>query len=251
MQITGLQFHHGRAFSASPRGSHRHRGGRASFPYRAASSLERTLPHRTLPDAVLLHLGERLRVVYGSPDSVSAPRQLTRLLDRLVTILVGQDEVLTTEVRAGLLASLPSLRAYARALTRDRDRAEDLVQETLLKAWQYRGRYAPGTNLEGWLTTILRNSFIGFHRKRAWEVEDPDEAHAAQLSILPEQDIHLEMRDMQAALKRLPPEQREALLLVAVNGMSSEDVAAMKGCAVGTVKSRVCRARSKLGRILS
>lgn len=199
----------------------------------------------------MLHLGERLRVLYGSPESASTPGRLTQLLDRLVTTLACQNEALTAEVRAGLLASLPSLRAYARALTRDRDGAEDLVQETLLKAWRSRGRYARGTNLEGWLTTILRNTFIGFHRKRAWEVEDPDEARAAQLSILPEQDVHLEMRDMQAALQRLPPEQREALLLVAVNGMSSEDVATMTGCAVGTVKSRVWRTRSKLAEILA
>ncbi len=209
------------------------------------------MPHQTLPDAVLAHLGQHLRARYEAPDDTTAPGRLTRLLDRLVAAMAGQDEALTAEVRAGLLAAVPNLRAYALSLARDRDRADDLVQETLLKGWQHRGRYEPGTNLEGWLTTILRNSFVGLHRKRAWEVEDPDEAHAAGLSVLPEQEARLEMQDMQAALERLPPEQREALLLVAVNGMSTEDVAALTGCAVGTVKSRVCRARSKLAGMLA
>jgi RNA polymerase sigma-70 factor (ECF subfamily) len=204
-----------------------------------------------LPNTVLAHLGQHLRAHYEAPNASIAPARLTRLLDRLVATLAGQDEALTAEVRSGLLAAVPNLRAYAFSLARDRDRADDLVQETLLKGWQHRGRYEPGTNLEGWLTTILRNSFVGVHRKRAWEVEDPNEAHAAGLSVLPEQEARLEMQDMQAALECLPPEQREALLLVAVNGMSSEAVAELTGCAVGTVKSRVWRARSKLAEILT
>jgi hypothetical protein len=114
-----------------------------------------------LPNTVLAHLGQHLRAHYEAPNASIAPGRLTRLLDRLVAALAGQDEALTAEVRAGLLAAVPSLRAYALSLARDRDRADDLVQETLLKGWQHRGRYEPGTNLEGWLTTILRNSFVG------------------------------------------------------------------------------------------
>jgi RNA polymerase sigma-70 factor (ECF subfamily) len=155
------------------------------------------------------------------------------------------------ELRDALLAAVPNLRAFAVSLTGNFDRADDLVQDTLLRALSHIDRFERGTNLHAWLFTILRNLFHSEYRKRKREVEDPDGSYAAQLRTAPEQGARLDFQDFRAALAKLPADQREALLLVGAQGFSYEDAAAIMGCAVGTVKSRVNRARVRLAALLS
>lgn len=149
-----------------------------------------------------------------------------------------------------LIAFIPPLRAFAISLTGKVDRADDLVQETLLKAWANRQSFEPGTKLKAWLFTILRNEFYTVFRKRKREVEDADGIIAANVGVQPEQDSHMDLTDMQQALSRLPVDQREALLLVSASDMSYEEAAVICGVAVGTIKSRVNRARARLAELL-
>ena len=150
-----------------------------------------------------------------------------------------------------LVEALPVLRAFARSLTGNRDRADDLVQETLARALANRDKFQEGTNLHAWLVTILRNQFYSEGRKRRREVEDVDGAMAAQLSDRPRQVGHLELNDFVRAMQLLPDEQREALLLVGASGFSYEETAEICGVRVGTIKSRVSRARSRLEELLA
>ena len=130
------------------------------------------------------------------------------------------------------------------------DRADDLVQETLLRAIANIDSFQPGSNLPAWLFTILRNLFRSDYRKRRREVEDAEGNYAKTLKTQPAQNAHLEFEEFRAALDKLPQDQREALILVGASGFSYEDAAAICGCAVGTIKSRVNRARSKLSALL-
>jgi RNA polymerase sigma-70 factor (ECF subfamily) len=150
-----------------------------------------------------------------------------------------------------LIAGIPVLRAFARALSGNRDRADDLVQETLAKAIAHREQYRPGTNLHAWLVTILRNQYYSEGRRRRREVADPDGAHSARLFELPRHDGVLAMQDFLAALQTLPDDQREALLLVGVSEFSYEDASAVLDAPVGTVKSRVSRARARLQALMT
>jgi RNA polymerase sigma-70 factor (ECF subfamily) len=154
-------------------------------------------------------------------------------------------------IREVMLAAVPSLRAFAISLCGNVDRADDLVQETLLRAWANRKSFEPGTNMSAWLFTILRNLFRSEYRKRRREVEDADGSYAESLVSVPEQGSHLEVAEFRKALKLLPPEQRESLILVGASGCSYEEAARICGCAVGTIKSRVNRARSRLAEILA
>jgi RNA polymerase sigma-70 factor, ECF subfamily len=147
------------------------------------------------------------------------------------------------DFKRDLMTQLSSLRAFAISLVGKIDSADDLVQETVMKAWANRTRFTPGTNLRAWLFTILRNEFYTAFRKRRREVEDADGAIAARVGVHPEQDGHMDMVDMQKALSRLPVDQREALVLVTASDMSYEEAAAVCGVAVGTIKSRVNRPR--------
>jgi len=149
-------------------------------------------------------------------------------------------------LRDDLVAQIGSLRAFAVSLCGDRERADDLVQETLFKAWNHLDSFKEGTNLKAWLFTILRNTYFSERRKRKREVEDADGSYAARLSSRPEQDGHMDMRDFQEALSQLPDDQREALILVGAAGFSYEEAAEISRCAVGTIKSRVNRARNRL-----
>jgi RNA polymerase sigma-70 factor, ECF subfamily len=153
-------------------------------------------------------------------------------------------------LRDQILAAIPSLRAFAISLTGNRDRADDLVQDAILRAWANIDRFERGTNLNAWLFMILRNRFHSEYRMRKREVEDADGAYAARLKTHPDQQTRLDFEDFRAALTTLPLDKREALLLVGAQGMSYEEAAAMCQVAVGTVKSRVNRARSKLAYLL-
>jgi RNA polymerase sigma-70 factor (ECF subfamily) len=158
---------------------------------------------------------------------------------------------LDPSVRDAMLSSVPSLRAFAISLCGNVDRADDLVQETLLRAMANIDSFQPGTNMSAWLFTILRNLFRSEYRKRRREVEDTDGSYAESLRSHPEQQGRVEFEEFRAALSRLPPDQREALILVGASGFSYEEAAAICDCAVGTIKSRVNRARTRLAELLS
>ena len=156
----------------------------------------------------------------------------------------------TDNFRDQLIAAIPGLRAFGLSLTARNDRADDLVQETLMKAWKYHDSFAAGTNLRAWLYTILRNEFYSQLRKRKREVEDADGFYSSRVAIHPEQDGHLDMADLRIALAQLPEDQREAIVLIGASGFSYEEAAEICSVAVGTIKSRVSRARAKLSELL-
>lgn len=149
-----------------------------------------------------------------------------------------------------ILAAIPSLRAFAMSLCRNTDRADDLVQDTLLRAFSHIDSFQPGTNMSAWLFTILRNHFRSEYRKRRREVEDVDGSFAEKLESQPNQTSHLEFQELREALAKLPIEQREALILVGASGHSYQEAARVCHCAVGTIKSRVNRARTRLSELL-
>ena len=148
-------------------------------------------------------------------------------------------------IRDQVLATVPSLRAFAISLSGNIDRADDLVQETLLRALAHINSFEPGTNMPAWLFTILRNLFRSEYRKRRREVEDADGRYADTLNSNPERLAAWSSRVSYRA-RELPANQREALILVGGSGFSYEDAVAICGCAVGTIKSRVNRARTRL-----
>ncbi|HVY00027.1 MAG TPA: sigma-70 family RNA polymerase sigma factor [Pseudorhodoplanes sp.] len=154
-------------------------------------------------------------------------------------------------LRDQILAAVPSLRAFAISLSGNVDRADDLVQETMLRALANIHSFQPGTNMSAWLFTILRNLFRSEYRKRRREVEDADGSFAESLKSHPEQLGRVEFQEFRAALAQLPAEQREALILVGASGFSYEEAADICDCAVGTIKSRVNRARSRLAKLLA
>jgi len=158
---------------------------------------------------------------------------------------------LDPSMREAVLAAVPSLRAFAISLSGNVDRADDLVQETLLRALVNIESFEPGTNLSAWLFTILRNLFRSEYRKRRREVEDGDGTYAESLKSQPEQEARVEFREFRTALAKLPSDQREALILVGASGFSYEEAAGICGCAVGTIKSRVNRARTRLAELMS
>lgn len=155
-----------------------------------------------------------------------------------------------SEFQKELAALVPNLRAFARSLCGVPDQADDLVQETLVKAWKSQASFAEGSNLKAWLFTILRNAFLSERRKRKWEVQDSDGEHAMQVGVSGGQLGHMDMLDFNKAFEQLPDEQKEALLLIGAEGFSYEEAALMCGCAVGTIKSRVNRARNKLAEVI-
>ena len=153
-------------------------------------------------------------------------------------------------VKKEFVAAIPNLRAFAVSLCGNLERADDLVQDTMLKAFKNIDTFEEGTNLKAWLFTILRNTYFSDRRRLKREVEDADGAYAAGVAVHPEQQGHMDLRELEDALKKLPPDQREALILVCAAGMSYEEAAEISVCAVGTIKSRVNRARTKLTEIM-
>lgn len=153
-------------------------------------------------------------------------------------------------LRAALISQIPSLRAFAYSLSGNGDEADDLVQETLMRAWANIGSFREGTNLRAWLFTILRNAFYSEKRRRRNEVDSGDGEAEARLVDMPRQESHMDLQDFRIALADLPEEQREALILVGASGFSYEEAARICGCRTGTVKSRVSRARRRLAELL-
>jgi RNA polymerase sigma-70 factor, ECF subfamily len=147
---------------------------------------------------------------------------------------------------AAMLEAMPRLRLFALSLCRDPDRANDLAQEALLRACANIDTFRAGSNMSNWLFTILRNQYYSEHRKRHWEVEDVDGSYAETFAVDPDQIVRLEWDDMRAALAGLPEGMRQALVLVAIEGLSYGEAAHACNCSEGTIKSRVHRARARL-----
>jgi RNA polymerase sigma-70 factor (ECF subfamily) len=153
--------------------------------------------------------------------------------------------------REDVAALVPHLRAFARSLTGgDVQLADDIVQDTIVNALQAQHQFTPGTNLKAWLFTILRNCYYSELRHRKFEIEDPDGVCAGQVAIAPDHDAKLHLRDLSRALRQLPIDQREALILVCATGLSYEEAADVCQVAVGTIKSRIARARDRLVELL-
>ncbi len=149
-----------------------------------------------------------------------------------------------------LLATLPSLRAFAVSLSGRHDKADDLVQDTVMKAWAKQESFELGTNIKAWLFTILRNEFYSQMRKRGREVQDTDGAFTERMAVHPSQYGIVDLNDFRKALDKLPDDQREAVILIGASGFSYEEAAEICHCAIGTMKSRVSRARTKLQELL-
>ncbi len=157
----------------------------------------------------------------------------------------------TYSFKSDLLAQLPAMRAFAVSLCGKPDIADDLVQDALMNAWSKQASFQPGTNIKAWLFTIVRNLFYSRMRKRGREIQDSDGLFTERMSVPPAQIGHLDMQDFKIALAKLPEDQREAIILIGATGLSYEEAAAVCCCAVGTIKSRVNRARHRLQELLS
>ena len=151
-----------------------------------------------------------------------------------------------TRWRDDVVALIPALRAFAWSLAHNGSDADDLVQETLIKAWAHRDKFETGTNLRAWLFTILRNTYYTNVLRRRREVRDEDGTYAGTLRAAPTQDWSVALGSLRKALDELPDEHREALILVGAAGLTYEEAAEVCGCALGTIKSRVNRARARL-----
>src|SRR4051812_3890351 len=159
------------------------------------------------------------------------------------------DEKAREAFQTELVAIVPSLRAFAMSLVGDLVKADDLVQDTIVRALQKRHAFAPGTNLQAWAFTMMRNLFYSAYRSRRREVEDVDGVDAARLCVLPDQFGSIQFAELRSALAKLPDEQREAVLLIGA-GLSYEEAAKVSGTKIGTIKSRVNRARTRLTTLL-
>jgi len=154
------------------------------------------------------------------------------------------------DFKTELTGLIPSMRAFARSLCRNPAEADDLAQDALLKAWGHRGSYTEGTNMKAWVFMILRNQFYS-EKRRSWRRQDLDpEVAERTLIAVTNPDGGLALDEVRRALLMLPEDQREALVLIGAGGLSYEEAAEITGAAVGTVKSRVSRARDRLARIL-
>lgn len=149
-----------------------------------------------------------------------------------------------------LLRHRPAVWALANSLCRQKVLTDDISQETLTKAWASRNSYTPGTNFRAWVFTILRNSYYSHLRRSYREVQDVDGALAQRLMTPPCQELRIEFCEMVKALDKLPADQRQAMLLIGLDGSSYEEAARTCNCAIGTVKSRVARGRAVLSAML-
>lgn len=214
------------------------------------SQLESRSP--TLSPAIRDRLGELLGAAYErcEVDEAAGPRRFEGLLTRLERSFAELGAQEEEAFRREFLDLTPRLQRFAMSLTKNPSSADDLVQETLLRAWRGRSRFVAGTNLGAWLFTIMRNALYSQHRKRSHQVFESDSGFAERLATLPEQPGHLDLQDAQVALDQLSEPMREALVLVAIENLSYEEAAAVMRCRIGTVKSRVWRAREQLAIVL-
>lgn len=156
----------------------------------------------------------------------------------------------TARFREELLGEIKNLRAFAVSLSGSVSLADDLVQESFLRAWSNSEKFQPGTSLRAWLFTILRNLYYSNYRKHAREVQDSDGLYSRRLTVSGDQESHLDLEDFRRVFTMLPAEQREVLMLIGASGLSYEEAATICGVGIGTIKSRLSRARSKLVELL-
>jgi len=183
----------------------------------------------------------------GKPASVSHTPSAQRAAQTSPDITTALQAM---RLQDDFLAVLPNLRAFAISLSGDVERADDLVHDTVVRALTHLDKFALGTNLQAWMFTILRNQFHSNYRKRRREVEDIDGQFAAKLAMPPAQEPQLEFENLPLALAKLSAEQREAILLVGAEGFTYEEAARICRTRVGTVKSRVNRARARLAELI-
>lgn len=196
------------------------------------------------------HLDQAVRQAFSAMAAEPLPQDIVDLLARLDAIAAdasaaANDHLTDGEFKRQLAALIPQLQAYGRRLSRDRDLADDLVQETLLKAWGARARFE-GANMRAWTHVILRNIYLSQMRRSRFKGEWNDEVADRLLATGPSQEIGIELADVGRGIAQLPAAQSEALLLVTSAGLSYDEVAERCNCAVGTIKSRVARARIAL-----
>lgn len=201
-----------------------------------------------------LDLGRKLALVFGLAND-ELPQPFLDLLDRLARtsarLRPAPGTLSDEEFRRGIEATLPELRAFARNLTRDHEAADDLVQDTMMKAWAARDRFEAGTSLRAWTYVIARNLFLTARRRDKFHGEWNEESASRRLAAPASQEQPLHLADVAKALDKISPSQREALLLVGASGMSYEEAAQAMGSMVGTVKSRVSRGRQMLERLMT
>ncbi|OYU15057.1 MAG: RNA polymerase subunit sigma-70 [Alphaproteobacteria bacterium PA4] len=195
-------------------------------------------------------IGAFLRIAYAQAEAAPLPDVFVDLLSRLgadePTVEPPRDGLSDTEFKRQLGEVIPKLRIYARSICSGGDIADDLVQETLMKAWTARGRFQAGTNMRAWTYVILRNHYFSQLRRARFKGEWDDLTADALLAEPANQEAHVALSDVQRGMLQLPALQREALMLVGAGGMSYEEVAAICECPIGTIKSRVGRARAAL-----
>ena len=192
-----------------------------------------------------LHAPVTLRAAGAIPEPAASPPETHAPSAAVVTSSPLSD----AEFKAQLVKLIPHLRAFAHSVSRSPE-AEDLAQETLLRAWKARASFQPGTNFKGWIFTILRNEQYSRGR-RSWRTQplSPDVAENT-LVAYDNPTAREDLLDVRNAMQELSFEHRQALALVSAAGLSYLEAAAICDCAVGTVKSRVSRARTELARIL-
>jgi RNA polymerase sigma factor (sigma-70 family) len=159
-------------------------------------------------------------------------------------------EMETEDFRAMLVAHLPHLRAFGRGLAGRSDLADDLVQDTAIKAWAAKDSFIPGTNFKAWTFRILRNNYINSIRRNRFHGEYDPEVAERKLIAAPDQEDRIHLKDLEKALSQLSTDRREALFLIGASGLSYDEAADICGVPVGTMKSRVARARAELKTIL-
>jgi RNA polymerase sigma-70 factor (ECF subfamily) len=201
-------------------------------------------------NSIHVHLGQHLHASYGNPAEEKLPSMPAQLLNRRAHVAQADPKPIDAAFVDSILMSVPSLHSFAISLSRSVDQAEDLVQETVLRAINKQEMFEPGTNLRAWLFTIMRNLFCSACRKTKHEVEDVDGSFAATMISIPDGEDRMMLKELVAALAKLPQGQREAMMLVGGEGMTYEEAAQALGCALGTIQSRVNRARNRLAELM-
>ena len=157
---------------------------------------------------------------------------------------------MTTEFSADLVGFIPHMRAFARLITQNHDKANDLVQDTIVRALKAEHQYTPGTNMKAWLFTILRNLHVNTLRRNKIRFDSIEEGALDYFAVAANQESHLELQELKRCMTKLSNEHREILILVGASGFSYEEAAEICGCAVGTIKSRLSRGRQELYQLM-
>lgn len=199
-------------------------------------------------------IGAVLQAAFAPADD-ALPQVFLDLLDRLAATAEARTPAPGTlsdaEFKTALLEVMPRLRAFARSLSGDSSQADDLVQDTLIRAWNARDRYAAGSSFKAWTFTILRNTFLSAMRRKRFTAEWNDNVAERVLVGAADQDRQLHVADVEKALRKLPEAQRQVLMLVGAEELTYEQAAEICQVPLGTIKSRVARGREALLRLVN